>query len=402
MTVPMKPQLSQHFISTAKAVFCVSFSPDGMHLAAGTGSYYAVGSQLLLFPMTGSAELCMFVGEPQIVSLSHLQHHPNNNELFKTAALSATALYFTPDGYQLWLATSSSYRGPGPFFCLDMLDKPLTLSEPLYIPLLRDAYPDGFAQSEGLLFICCHDMAGRSSDEVYRLTISSTNMHTSSTPKMLQLNGQLVTPRATTAKLEQGVRPNRFAPKFGLSIISVPTVDSNLAQMAKCAQITAPSVQSALSTTEAYLTTSLEHAIVCLAPRPGSQGFTTGNSQGALHHWWFDGHWRNRLLDPVEWPKPDTLLVVENSMVGINCVVAIQYMPNDEGWLTLHTNGLLIHWKDDEIRHYEQVSHVGTPRCMALHPSKPVLAIGIKHNTQLQGAGVMLIDLSNWITAINL
>lgn len=400
----MKPKLSAHFIGTTQAVFCVAFSPDGKHLAAGTGSYYAAGSQLLLFPL--SSESVHVVAEPQSLTLNRLTPHPKNPELMRPEGLSATALGFTADSQHLWLATSASYRRPGPIFCIDLFAKPLKLPTPRPIGLLRDAYPDGFVQVGQQLLVSCHDMAGNASGRVYQHAVTATTLQPSSSPKLVALNGQVVTPSTPRTTSALSVMPDNTAPKFGLSFVPVAATpepnESKIVPIAAHAQSAALGEPSEFTPLEPSITIATEHLVLCLASQPGSQGFTSGNSQGQLHQWWFDGTWRHRHIAPVDWPKPETVLAIEDSTFSQNSILAIQYLPNLQGWLSLQANGLLIHWQGDDIMHFEQVSHVGTPRCMALHPTQPLLAIGVKHNANREGAGIILVDLSIWVHAIKL
>ncbi|WP_445767065.1 hypothetical protein [Rheinheimera sp.] len=100
---------------------------------------------------------------------------------------------------------------------------------------------------------------------------------------------------------------------------------------------------------------------------------------------------------PDTMPEPTTRLLIKDSIFADDCIVAIQYLPQHLGWLSLHANGLLIYWRGQHIVRYEQVSLVGTPRCLALHPTKPLLAIGLKQLSDWKGAGIVLVDISAWL-----
>ncbi|MGI2059269.1 hypothetical protein ACRN9T_19090 [Shewanella baltica] len=386
--------MTQQFIETDHAVFCIEFSPDGLTLAAGTGSYYGTLNKLLLYPLTGINNGLVSVGEPQNVPLTHQKPHPKNSDSFKPEGLSATALYFTPDSKQLWVATSASYRGKGPLFCFDLSRNPLQLPIPIYLSGMKGTYPDGFVHRVNQLFVCGHGMSGHAEAYICHIECASDLTQSSSSPKMLLIDDQLITPGAPQHTLVQGIRLEKNAYKFGLSFVPAEQHDAVSEQLVSLESEERD--RPALMQHYPSLTIPVEHAILCLAQQPDSANFTTGNTAGQFHHWWFEGQWCNRHIAPKQVPESTTPLLIKDSIFAQNCVVAIQYLPNNQGWLSLSANGMLIHWQGDEIVHYEQVSHLGTPRCMALHPTKPLLAIGLKHNAELHGAGIALVDIGDW------
>ncbi|MBU2223350.1 MAG: hypothetical protein KKB00_04870 [Gammaproteobacteria bacterium] len=387
--------MTQQFIETNKAVFCVAFSPDGHQLAAGTGSYYGLG-ELLLYPFNTIENAPNRVGEPKHVQLTRQRpHHKNPDILARPEGLSATALCFTPDNQQLWVATSASYREQGPLFCFELSSDSLHLPVPINMSSMRCPYPDGFVHFGNQLFICCHSMDGYFGGYIYHFDIASVRADQSQSQKLLLIDGQLITPGKPHPTFEQDIRPEKHAFKFGLSFAPLNRPDALLNQ-----SDTKTGQESGLPVFRQHKPSHIipvEQAILCMAQQPDSDRFITGNSAGQLHHWWFEGQWHNQLIEPEKMPELTTQLLIMSSSFTQNCVVAIQYLPNNRGWLSLHANGLLIHWLGHQIVHYEQVSHLGTPRCLTLHPTKPLLAIGLKHNADLQGAGILLADISAWL-----
>ncbi|MBU1309275.1 MAG: hypothetical protein KKE30_07065 [Gammaproteobacteria bacterium] len=390
----IKQKMAQHYIETDGAVFCVAFSPDGLQLAAGTGSFYGAG-QLMLLTLNTLDNSVTGVNKPQCVSLNQQKpHHKTPDILARPQGVSATALYFTPDNQQLWVATSASRREQGPLFCFELSNGGLQLPVPITMPSMNHQYPDGFVHSGNQLFICGHSMSGYSEGYICHLDITSDRAQYSSSSKLLLIDDQLITPGKPQPTLVQGSRPDKHSYQFGLSFAPATLPEAELNQLGtKMDQESAPPV---FMQHKASNSIPVEHAILCLAQQPGKAHFNTGNAAGQLHHWWFEGQWHNRLISPEKVPEPTKTLLIKDSIFAANCVVAMQYLPDNQGWLSLHANGLLLQWRDDEIVQYAQVSDLGTPRCMALHPTLPLLAIGLKHNSELQGAGIVLLDISNW------
>ena len=396
----MKQQLSQQFIATQQAVFCLAFSPDGEQLAAGTGSYYAAGSQLLLYQLHTSVAMgdteraAITLEEAQSVALT--EHKPqlkNPKVLASPQGVSATALYFTPDNRQLWVATSASYRNQGPLFCFELNNDSLQLPSPLSLPavaerpILPQHYPDGFVHAGQQLFVCGHSMEGYGEGIIYRLDIASHSVQPSASPKMLQINSQLITPGQLPLTVEQRRQRDMRRFKFGVSFTPLPLAAAKPEQL--------PATISVLP--HASHIVGVEYPVLCMAQQAGTDTFITGNSAGQLHHWWFDGQWQHQQIMPDTMPEPTTRLLIKDSIFADDCIVAIQYLPQHLGWLSLHANGLLIYWRGQHIVRYEQVSLVGTPRCLALHPTKPLLAIGLKQLSDWKGAGIVLVDISAWL-----
>lgn len=396
----MKQQLTQQFVATQQAVFCLAFSPDGAQLAAGTGSYYAAGSQLLLYPLCTSAAVhdaetaAVTLGEAQGVALTQQKPHAKNPQVLASPqGLSATAVYFTPDNQQLWVATSASYRNTGPLFCFELSNDSLQLPSPLSLPtvaerpILPQQYPDGFVHAGQQLFVCGHSMEGYGEGIIYRLDIASHSAQPSASPKMLLLNDQLITPGQLPLTVEQRRQRDMRRFKFGVSFTPLPLAAANPEQL--------PATISVLP--HASHIVGVEYPVLCMAQQAGTDTFITGNSAGQLHHWWFDGQWQHQQIMPDTMPEPTTRLLIKDSIFADDCIVAIQYLPQHLGWLSLHANGLLIYWRGQHIVRYEQVSLVGTPRCLALHPTKPLLAIGLKQLSDWKGAGIVLVDISAWL-----
>lgn len=388
----MKQQPTQQFIATREAVFCLAFSPDGEQLAAGTGSFYGAGS-LLLYPLRNDANLVKVAGEAQSLILSWQEPQPKNPQLLaKPERVSATALYFTPDSKQLWLASSASRRQQGPLFCFDLTAGLLQLPPALQLPGMADQYPDGFLQLGQQLFICCHSMDGCAKSHTYQADIDSFCAQPSHSSRLILLKGQLITPGSSRPALQHGMRPDPRRYTFGLSFASVRPHSS--ASKHGEAPITAATGFIAHQTN---LTIPVRHAILAIAQDPNSDMFITGDSAGHLHRWWFNGQWQHQQIQPEKQPEVATRLDIADSIFAPDAIVALLYLPQNQGWLSLSANGLLIYWCDQQIRHCKQISELGSPRCMALHPTKPVLAIGLKHNAQLEGAGLILVDISTWL-----
>ena len=392
----MKPQLTPQFMATRQAVFCLAFSPDGEQLAAGTGSYYAAGSQLLLYALRTSATegdtegTAIALAETQCVALNEQKPHLKNPQVLASPqGVSATALYFTPDNQQLWVATSACYRNQGPLFCVELNNDALQLPPPLYLPnvterpILPGHYPDGFVHVGQQLFVCGHSMEGYGEGGIYRLDIASDSAQPFASAKMLLLNGQLITPEQLPLTAEQRRQQNNRRYTFGVSFTPLPLSDATPERVA-CVK------------PEAHIV-GIEYPVMCMAQQPDTDRFITGNSAGQLHYWWFDGQWQYQQITPDITPVPTTRLLIEDSLFADDCVVAVQYLPKQLGWLSLHANGLLVHWRGMQIVHYQQISFVGTPRCLALHPTEPLLAIGLKHLSERNGAGIALVDISAWL-----
>lgn len=406
----MKQQPTQQFITTPHAVFCLAFSPDGEQLAAGTGSYYAAGSQLLLYALRTSATegdtegTAIALAETQCVALTVQKPHLKNPQVLASPqGVSATALYFTPDNQQLWIATSASYRNQGPLFCFELNNEALQLPPPLYLPnvterpILPGHYPDGFVHSGQQLFVCGHSMEGHCEGVIYCLDIASHSAPPSASSKMLQIDGQLITPGQLPLTVEQRRQQDNRRYKFGVSFTPLPLSNAKPEQVACDSTEALPLAVSVLN--HASHIVGVEYAVLCMAQQPGTDTFITGNSAGQLHHWWFDGQWQYQQITPDTTPVPTTRLLIKDSIFADDCVVAIQYLPQHLGWLSLHANGLLIYWRGKQIVRYDQISLLGTPRCLALHPTKPLLAIGLKHVSDWKGAGIVLVDISAWLLA---
>ncbi|ABE54864.1 hypothetical protein Sden_1580 [Shewanella denitrificans OS217] len=373
-------------ICTTNAVFCLAFSPDGHTLAAGTGSYYGAGN-LLLYPFNTSLDpqaVSPFISEPHSIPLTQQGIHPNNPQMRKRQqSLSATALHFTPDAKHLWVATSGVSRNKGPLLHFELSEDNLALPIRVNLINMHHHYPDGFVHYDNQLFICGHNLTGAADEYIYQIDIDSNRTSPSSSNRLLLMNRQFITP----SKKQRG---------FGLDFTSDLSFCPNQPLTEHIVRVEGLGSLTVISHKLMH-SVPVEHPILCLAQDANNPRFITGNAAGQLHHWWFNGQWQHQSIEADRLCAIAAELTLEDPSLGCGSVIAIQMLPEHQGWLSLHANGVVIYWHDYQVLCYQRVSHTGSPRCLSLHPNKPLLAIGLKPDSQGLGQGIILLDISQWL-----
>ncbi|MFZ6182524.1 hypothetical protein [Nannocystis pusilla] len=136
--------------------------------------------------------------------------------------------------------------------------------------------------------------------------------------------------------------------------------------------------------------------ITAIATRPGSEGFVTGGLDGEVHRWTRAGAWRSELLLRRGGDPHDRASELAWATYTPHSVVAICALADGERWVSVTAGGELRLWRGDDSLGAWFLPERGSPRALAAHPARPVVAVGIKqqHHADRRAATVLLVDLA--------
>jgi hypothetical protein len=381
-------------IKISQATFCIAFSPDGKSLAVGSSANYGSGSLLFYFlnPTDSIMTINSIITEQQNISLAQQTTHPKStHELKLEQSVSATALYFTPDKKYLWVVINGNDLSKGSVLRFDLSNERLTNPVPFNISTIEHNYIDGFVHIEEHLYICGHSMTGDTCKNLHIIDIKSEkslndtrNPTHNTNNRLLLINDLLITP--------SNDHSNPSLHFFTL-------LDDKQKQQG--AGEFSDKVDSSVYFKQSELTHNItvEHTILCMVQQQSNSSmFITGNTKGEFHHWWFNGQWQHLSIEADKLSNIATELQLETLPHGNDRrVIAIQYLPNNQGWLSLQANGLLVYWHEHVILDYLHIAQDGTPRCLAIHPTMPLIVIGLKQHKNEGANGIVVFDINQWL-----
>ncbi|WP_421419762.1 hypothetical protein ACN9JF_08045 [Pseudoalteromonas lipolytica] len=376
-----------HTILESKGnVFCITFSPDGTKLAIGTGSYYGLGEvQIHTLAINNDTNALPTLNpEPFSIALTSDSLHVERKFLsFKATSYSATSLSFTPDSQSLWVATSGPARTAGPIAQYIIAKDKLAIASSFRLPSEAYFYADGFVQSENKLFVCFHQMSGQSEKHIFEIALNSDDVQPLQSNRLLFISGCLIT-------------PNRYHNSSLLDFTDLaPTKLPNILNLIR-GESNNPLRKLTIAEHTISQTYEVEHKITCLAKQPNCDAFMSGDANGGLRYWCLDGTWQsNVFLEPCE-QIAKTLNKLTSERLN-KSMIAIQYLDNNQGMLTLDALGNLAYWRGAVSFENLNLSKFGSPRCLSLHSNNTTVAIGFKKTHTSQSAYVILLDITQWV-----
>ena len=136
---------------------------------------------------------------------------------------------------------------------------------------------------------------------------------------------------------------------------------------------------------DSYITVHGCRRVTAICSLEADLQFVTGGRDGELDMWTWDGCWRQeRVQDaqPVQpadrrhWGRIVWVTYTPSS------IVALVGLPRPGTWVSLTAGGELARWRERRLEHIWQLPVAGSPRALAVHPTRPLVAVGVKQGLQ--------------------
>jgi hypothetical protein len=343
-------------IRTPWAPYSLVFSRDGTRLAVGGGSWYGEGGLLLADLSSGDTRVhpCTDLASPG---------RP-------LGPFTVSGVCLSPDDRHLAASTwaSSQYAGPTLLFEVSGLGLARRETFPPRHPRDRpDATPTGVLLAGGYL-ITRNYRAGLLGVVVVQgvprnvpIDRGPAPQHLTST-RMIVVRGDVITgcDGQIPAQEREADPGGRAAGRAADGLVAVPLKAE-------------PRTARVIPARDCRL-------ITAIGARPSGDRFLTGGLDGELDEWSWDGRWEQYRLRPatdkeaVDDPDLDLTWAAYNP----NSIVGICSLADGDRWASVSAGGEVCLWDGLTLTRSWQLPETGSPRSLAAHPDRPLLAVAIK------------------------
>ena len=351
-------------IRTPWAPYSVTFSRDGSRLAIGGGSWYGNGGIMVVRLDSGESEMLSWDSVPGSLG--------RRNDMPPTVS----GVSFSADDQHLAASTWSSSHHYSPTYLFQVTDLRLTHQETQthrFTEDRRTPYGTGV-----LLFgrqTITRTNYGQASDVVQvwnsprrlRVNARSAPQHLTNS-QMIVLGG-----RVMTAFSEWRTDPaTMHCVRAPVRLVSVPLAandrDIQVIPVAECSAVTS------------------------IAALPTGDGFLTGGRNGELDRWSWGGNWRQERLRAATQKPPDRRLPdLAWATYNANSIVGLCSLCDGDWWASVNASGDVDIWQSSSLLSTWNLPEPGTPRSLAAHPDRPLIAVGVKQGGFANPTSVVIL-----------
>jgi hypothetical protein len=334
-------------IPTPWAAYSVAFSHDGTRLAVGGGSWYGDGGIVLVDLVSG---------ERRLLRSAILTDAPG----FAGGPPTVSGVSFSADDRHLAASTWTSRHNPGPVVLFAVSGISLTHRATFEQAGSHWGAPTGVLLHGRTVAACNWQTAADSLLDVWQA------------PADAGVSAERAPHHLTSARLT--VARGRIIAGAGNCLLSAslgnPKRDAELIPVLDGVTVAA------------------------IGSRPGGEAFVTGGHHGELLGWtWQDGWRQQRLRGATSNPRPNWPGIdLVWATYTPNSIVGVCSLPIGDAWASVSAGGEVCLWSGDDLVRSWQLSEPGSPRSLAAHSDRPMLAVGIKKGgfSRPQSAVVLL------------